>query len=152
MKISGASTALEPLVASAVLGGEQVLQTQPRSAAEWIALIRRGIPARAIDSVLEVIDLQQAELSRALDIPERTLIRRKKAGILSPEESEKLLRLARVIERATEVFEDRAAAVDWIKSTNPSLGHATPLSLLDTDLGTGSVIDTLGRIEHGVFA
>jgi uncharacterized protein (DUF2384 family) len=28
----------------------------------------------------------------------------------------------------------------------------TPLSLLDTDIGADSVLDTLGRIEHGVFA
>jgi uncharacterized protein (DUF2384 family) len=32
------------------------------------------------------------------------------------------------------------------------LSGATPLSLLDTDIGAESVLDTLGRIEHGVFA
>jgi len=31
------------------------------------------------------------------------------------------------------------------------LGGATPLSLIDTDDGAESVMDTLGRIEHGVF-
>jgi len=138
--------------ASSVLGGERVLRVRPRSAVEWIDLVRKGIPASAIDSVIQLVNVRQIELSRALDIPERTLVRRKKEGVLNREESGKLLRLARVIERAAEVFEDGPAALDWIKSSNASLGGATPLSMLDTDLGAGSVMDTLGRIEHGIFA
>ena len=62
------------------------------------------------------------------------------------------MRLARVIERAEETFEDIDAARDWLKSTNAALTGATPLSLLDTDIGAESVMDTLGRIEHGIFA
>jgi putative toxin-antitoxin system antitoxin component (TIGR02293 family) len=60
--------------------------------------------------------------------------------------------LARAVARGEEVFEDRDAAVDWLKAPNASLGGATPLSLLDTDIGAEGVMDTLGRIEHGVFA
>lgn len=137
--------------ASSILGGEQVLHARPRSTVEWIDLVRKGIPAPAIDAVIQFVNLRQTELCLALDIPERTLVRRKKEGVLNREESGKLLRLARVIERAAEVFEDGPAALDWIKSPNASLGGATPLSLLDTDLGADSVMDTLGRIEHGVF-
>jgi len=96
--------------------------------------------------------MSQAELSAALGIPERTLSRRKREGKLNSEESAKLIRLARVIERAEEVFEDFDSAIDWLKSANASLAAATPLSLLDTDIGAESVLDTLGRIEHGVFA
>ncbi|MEO7559782.1 MAG: antitoxin Xre-like helix-turn-helix domain-containing protein [Nitrosospira sp.] len=138
--------------ASSVLGGERVLRARPRSAVEWIDLVRKGIPAPAIDAVIQLVNLRQIELSRALDIPERTLVRRKKEGVLNREESGKLLRLARIVERAAEVFEEGPAALDWIKSPNASLGGATPLSMLDTDLGAGSVMDTLGRIEHGIFA
>ena len=94
----------------------------------------------------------QAELANALGIPERTLARRKKEGTLSSEESAKLVRLARVVERSRAVFEDIKPALDWLKSPNAALSGATPLSLLDTDIGTESVMDTLGRIEHGVFA
>ena len=52
--------------------------------------------------MLKVIDLSQAELAQALDIPERTLARRKREGVLSREESEKLLRLARTVARAAD--------------------------------------------------
>ena len=78
--------------------------------------------------------------------------RRKREGVLSPEESAKFLRFARVVERAGEVFEDSAAALAWLRTDNAALGGVTPLSLLDTDIGADSVLDTLGRIEHGVFA
>ena len=88
----------------------------------------------------------------ALDISERTLTRRKKEGALNSEESAKLVRLARVVVRAEETFEDFDTAVDWLKSPNAALSGALPLSLLDTDIGAESVIDSLGRIEHGVFA
>jgi len=49
-------------------------------------------------------------------------------------------------------LEDLDAALDWLKSPNAALAGTTPLSLLDTDIGAESVLDTLGRIEHGVFA
>lgn len=71
---------------------------------------------------------------------------------LTMDESEKLVRLARVVERATQVFDDKTLAMDWLKSTNAVLGGATPFSLLDTELGADSVFDTLGRLEQGVSA
>lgn len=135
-----------------VLGGKGVLRLEPRSAMDWIGMIREGIPAGAIESIISVAGLSQSELARALGIPERTLARRKREGLLNSEESSKLLRLARVISRAQDVFDDPAAAKDWVKAPNAALCGNTPLSLLDTDVGAESVLDTLGRIEHGVFA
>jgi|SRR5689334_8180145 len=135
-----------------VLGGKGVLGVKPRSALDWIEMVREGIPAAAVEPILDAVGLSQSELARALGIPERTLARRKHEGLLNSEESSKLLRLARVISRAQQVFDNPAAAVDWLKAPNAGFrGHA-PLNLLDTDIGAESVLDTLGRIEHGVFA
>lgn len=135
-----------------LLGGKRVLPVTPLSPLDWVSVIRRGISSAAVDSLTKFTRLSQAELSTALGIPERTLARRKREGKLNSEESAKLVRLARVIERAEEVFEDFDAAIDWLKSKNTSLSGWTPLSLLDTDIGAEGVMDTLGRIEHGVFA
>lgn len=142
----------EGLTAATVLGGETVLHALPGSILEWISLVRLGLSARTVDAAVRVMGISQTELARALDIPERTLARRKKEGVLSRVESEKLVRLARVVERAVEVFENDRAALDWLKSQNPALGGTSPLSLLDTDLGSVAVVNTLGRIEQGVFA
>ncbi|WP_058557153.1 antitoxin Xre/MbcA/ParS toxin-binding domain-containing protein [Thiohalocapsa sp. ML1] len=135
-----------------LLGGAAVLARVPRSELEWVDLIRRGLPAPALDALARNAGLAKADIAAAVGIPERTLARRKQEGRLHAEESSRLVRLARVIARAEQVFEEPAAAIDWLKSANAALGGATPLSLLDTDIGAEGVMDTLGRIEHGVFA
>ncbi|HRH82574.1 MAG TPA: DUF2384 domain-containing protein [Thiobacillaceae bacterium] len=140
------------LTVETLLGGHRTLQARPRTPLQWVSLVRQGIPSAAVDSLARVIRVSQAELAAALGIPDRTLARRKKEGVLNSEESAKVLRLARVVERAETVFEDQDAALDWLKSPNAALAGATPLSLVDTDIGAESVMDTLGRIEHGVFA
>ena len=135
-----------------LLGGRSVLRAKPHSTLDWISVIRRGIPAAALEALTKTIKVSHAELARALGIPERTLARRKREGLLSSEESAKLLRLARAVGRANEVFDDPAAALHWLKSPNAALSGASPLSILDTEIGAESVLDTLGRIEHGVYA
>lgn len=134
-----------------LLGGKQVLPIHPRTALQWITVIRQGIPSAASESLAKTLRMTQSELAASLGIPERTLARRKKEGMFNSEESAKLVRLARVVERAGEVFEDLDAALDWLKSPNAALSGVTPLSMLDTDIGAEAVLDTLGRIEHGVF-
>lgn len=135
-----------------LLGGHGVLRAGRHSTVDWINVIRRGLPAAAIEALTKAVKVSNVELARALGIPERTLARRKREGTLSSEESAKLLRLARAVGRANEVFEDTEAALHWLKSPNSALSGATPLSLLDTEIGAESVMDTLGRIEHGVYA
>jgi putative toxin-antitoxin system antitoxin component (TIGR02293 family) len=135
-----------------LLGGRGVLRANPHSTLDWINVIRRGIPAAAVEALTKAIKVSQSELARALGIPERTLARRRREGTLSSEESAKLLRLARAVGRANEVFEDPEAALHWLKSPNSALSGASPLSVLDTEIGAESVLDTLGRIEHGVYA
>jgi putative toxin-antitoxin system antitoxin component (TIGR02293 family) len=140
------------LTVESLLGGRGVLHAKPRSALDWVSIVRKGISSTAVDALTKALRVTQSELAVALGIPERTLARRKKEGTLSSEESSKLVRLARVVERAKEVFGDLETALNWLKSANAALAGAVPLSLMDTDIGTESVLDTLGRIEHGVFA
>jgi putative toxin-antitoxin system antitoxin component (TIGR02293 family) len=128
------------------------LQATPRSALDWVSLIRQGISSAAVEALTKTLRVTQSELASALGIPERTLARRKKEGTFNSDESAKLVRLARVVERAEDVFGDLNTALDWLKSVNAALLGATPLSMLDTDIGAENIMDTLGRIEHGVFA
>jgi len=151
------STATVPVIpsflpAEMLLGGEEVLHAHPRTSLEWIEVVRKGISAKSIGFVIKYVRVSQSELASSLGIPERTLIRRKRDGVLNTEESSKIVRMARVVERAGSVFNSIDAAISWLKTPVSALSGATPLSLLDTDIGAESVMDTLGRIEHGVFA
>src|SRR6266851_7534828 len=113
---AGAEKAFQSV--EAVLGGKDVLRAKPQSALDWVGVIREGIPARAVESILNTVRLSQTALAQALGIPERTLARRRREGVLNSEESSKLLRLARVVSRASKVFDDSVAALDWLKSPN----------------------------------
>jgi putative toxin-antitoxin system antitoxin component (TIGR02293 family) len=93
-----------------------------------VDVVRQGISSQALDAMLTSIGLSQAELAQALDIPERTLARRKREGVLNREESAKLLRLARVVARTVEVFEGLDPALAWLKTPIAALEGATPLS------------------------
>ena len=67
-------------------------------------------------------------------------------------EQDKQYRASRVFNRALEVHVDEDAARRWIARENRALGGVTPLSLLDTEAGYESVLDTLSRIETGVIS
>jgi putative toxin-antitoxin system antitoxin component (TIGR02293 family) len=72
-------------------------------------------------------------------------------GRLQKEESERVVRLQRLFDKALDVFEDRAAAQSWFNSPQLALGRKTPLDYADTELGAREVENLLSRIEHGVF-
>jgi putative toxin-antitoxin system antitoxin component (TIGR02293 family) len=148
----GLAKRAEAASAEAMLGVTAISHRKSLTPMEWVNVIRHGIPSAAVDSLTSCLHVSQSEFAEAVGIPERTLVRRKKEGLLNSEESAKLVRVARVYERAEEVFEDPEVALDWLKSANPSFSGAAPMSLLDTEIGAESVMDTLGRIEHGVFA
>ena len=67
-------------------------------------------------------------------------------------ESERVLRVARTLTRATEVLGSAEKARRWMRKANRALGGESPLSMLDTDLGTQAADEVLTRIEHGVFS
>ncbi len=137
---------------ASLLGGRRVLHTTPLSPLDWVLLIRKGFPSKTLESFGAHIGATNAELAEILGISVRALAWRRRKGILTPCESERMFRVARVVGRAEEVFGDRAKGLEWLKSPNISLGGVSPMSLLDTYIGGDWVMDTLGRVEHGVFA
>ncbi|MEE9282382.1 MAG: antitoxin Xre-like helix-turn-helix domain-containing protein [Myxococcota bacterium] len=136
----------------AVLGGSRALGRRMRSARQFTELVRAGLPFAAFEAVMTRYGLTQEVLSATVKLPKSTLARRRRSRRLTPEESDRLYRLARILAHATQVFEDTEAVADWLRSPIVALGKQDPLSLLDTDIGAGQVEQVLGRIEHGVIS
>jgi putative toxin-antitoxin system antitoxin component (TIGR02293 family) len=97
--------------------------------------------------------LPMESIARVMQIPKRTMVRRRKSRKLSPGESERLVRLSLIFEKATNLFEgDKAAARTWLNAPCKALGHIAPLVVAETELGARAVEDVIGQMEHGVFA
>jgi putative toxin-antitoxin system antitoxin component (TIGR02293 family) len=135
-----------------VLGGRTAGLRAVRTPEELKAWIREGLPFSSLETVMERFSLNRDEVSSALDLPPRTLARRKQERRLRPAESDRLFRLARLAAQAVEVLGSEDKASRWLHTPNRALGGEAPLTLLDTDLGARQVEDLLGRIEHGVYS
>lgn len=135
-----------------VLGGKAEAVRKLRSADDLNEWIRRGLPFAVLEAVVSRFHLNRDELSATLDLPARTLARRKLEQRLRPNESDRLYRFVRIATRASEVLGEEEKALQWLRAPNRALGGQPPLSRLDTDLGARQVEDILGRIEHGVFS
>jgi putative toxin-antitoxin system antitoxin component (TIGR02293 family) len=135
-----------------VLGGQETGGGAVRTSEDLKAWIREGLPFSSLETVMERFDLNRDEVSSALDLPPRTLARRKQERRLRPAESDRLFRLARLAAHAAEVLGSEEKASRWLHTANRALGGEAPLAMLDTDLGARQVEDVLGRIEHGVYS
>jgi putative toxin-antitoxin system antitoxin component (TIGR02293 family) len=94
-----------------------------------------------------------ARIAAIVGIPERTLARRRNSGRLTSDESERLLRVSGVFEKAVDLCEgNRAAALKWLTSPKKALENETPLLYSRTELGAREVENLIGRLEHGVFS
>ena len=118
-----------------------------------IDLIRKGLPAQAVDFVASLLSLSRAAFlqSDQDSAKHRGTAAAEQAEALTLEESDRVSRVAKVLRRAVEVFGDDAQAKAWMIDSVSSLGGRTPLSLLDTMEGYELVTNTLARIEYGVY-
>jgi putative toxin-antitoxin system antitoxin component (TIGR02293 family) len=130
------------------LGGPRLVPA--RSPGQLRALVRAGLPYASLAAVAAAFELPALDAVSILRIPRRTLARRKKERRLSAEESDRLVRLARIAALAEEVLGSRDAAGRWLAAQNRGLGGRTPLSDLDTDLGAEEVESVLLRLAHGI--
>jgi putative toxin-antitoxin system antitoxin component (TIGR02293 family) len=117
-----------------------------------IETLKRGLPVAAFERLRSTLGVSKTELAKVIGISERTLARRLKAGRFSSEESERIYRIARLLERASDVLGSEGEAVLWLTTAKRHLKGMTPLLYADTEVGAQTVERLLGRIEHGVFS
>jgi putative toxin-antitoxin system antitoxin component (TIGR02293 family) len=136
-----------------ILGGRRVLGTTIRNPSDLTHLIRKGLPTGSITVLAGKLHIGNSILSGKLGIPQRTWTRRlSQALLLTPAESDRTVRMARVFANAVEMIGDEEKAIEWLSTPNRALGGDRPLDLLDTDTGARLVEDILGRIAYGVYS
>jgi putative toxin-antitoxin system antitoxin component (TIGR02293 family) len=124
-----------------------------REPRELLQRLQKGLPFAALATFSSRSGLAAERIAALLDLPARTLARRKAASRFSPGESERLLRLSWVFEKAVDLFEgDVSAATLWLTTPKKALGNALPLDYSRTEIGGREVENLISRLEHGVFA
>lgn len=120
---------------------------------EVMRAVNKGFPYRAFDRFCRNSGLSFDAVIALIDIPRRTMTRRKAEGRFLPSESDRLLRVSRLFAQALELFEgNRDAATGWLVAAQSALGNAAPLDLARTEVGSREVERLIARLEHGVFS
>src|SRR5436190_3607467 len=120
--------------------------------AELIHRIQKGLRFSELKTLQDTLELPFEKLAAKLCISRSTLQRRKAAGRLSPDESDKVVRFSRLLRHATEVFGDAERARAWLKHPQVGLGGAVPLDYASTETGAREVDNLLGQIDYGVYS
>ncbi len=117
------------------------------------ALVAEGVPAGLLRDIADLLQVTPARLAEILQIAPRTLMRRLAHNSrLKPDESERTLRVGRLVHLAEELFQDREAASAWFRRPLRALGGASPLEMCASEPGAREVEALLGRVSHGVVA
>jgi putative toxin-antitoxin system antitoxin component (TIGR02293 family) len=135
--------------ANAQIGDWLGLQS-PTTEGEILRIVE-GRLAPSVIKRLSALGLERSEID-AVVIPSRTLQhRRSRREKLTVEESDRVLRVIRVLSLTESIYGSRERALNWLRKPHPRLDERTPLSLLKTDTGSRIVEELLIQIDEGIF-
>jgi len=118
-----------------------------------IAALEAGLPYSAFETLWDAVGISRKKLAEAVQINPRTLARRKQEDRFHADESERLFRIAMVVERAIELMQgDAGTAAAWLMTPAHALKEKRPLDYAGTELGAGAVMRLMERFEHGAFS
>lgn len=112
-----------------------------------VRAVREGLSKDLVNELVKTGTLTTAELDR-LGIPHLAGRSRK----LSTDQSDRFVRVVRVIKEAIDTFANKEKALRWLRNPADVLDGQTPLELLYTDIGARTVETLLRRIAHGIAA
>ncbi|HEX8359869.1 MAG TPA: antitoxin Xre/MbcA/ParS toxin-binding domain-containing protein [Longimicrobium sp.] len=135
-----------------MLGGGQVFVGRViRSDLDLVEAVQDGLPMAAVSAVVERSALTVAEVEQIVFL-HGSAAERMGCATLTPEESDRLARVARVTALASETIGDPVRAAGWLRTRNRALGGAVPIELLRSGEGGRIVEETLLQVAHGLFA
>ncbi|QCP49092.1 DUF2384 domain-containing protein [Trinickia violacea] len=127
-----------------------LLQTPIRSSLNLAVLAQERVDADVVDR-FRAHGLKAEEL--LFIIHRRTLSRRRRNGErLSKDESDKAIRLARVVAQAEVVFGSREKALTWLRGRKTKFAGKTALEMVTMEHGARLVEEALTLIDEGYFA
>jgi putative toxin-antitoxin system antitoxin component (TIGR02293 family) len=132
-----------------VLGGRPVLRRNVRTWRDLERLVQEGLPKRSLQSVARRVVEPAASVNAFVYrvVPPATFKRRKR---LTPDESERTERLARVVALAEQLWGNEQEARAFLNRPHRLLDDETPLTVARSELGARRIEQLLLDIEHGL--
>jgi putative toxin-antitoxin system antitoxin component (TIGR02293 family) len=140
------------IIASHVHGARTKAAEQLRTTNVVVQAVQHGLPFAELEALQTALDLPLEKLAPKLGLSRATLHRRKQEGRLTPIESDRLMRYARLMGTALEVFEDATTAREWLKRPQFGLNRQVPLDYAESEIGAREVETLLWRIAYGVYS
>ncbi len=126
-----------------------ILNDQISSESDLADLVERRLHPRTLDALKEA-GLTEKSLYQLI-IPRRTLEHRKERhGLLTEEESDRVVRLARVIALAKSIFGDDEKTWAWLNDADQFSGK-NALAKASTSAGARQVEERLYQLYYGIF-
>lgn len=115
-----------------------------------ISEIRKGAPASSLVGMAEALRVPRERIYELVGLSSSTAKRKlSKDETLDPLMTERLTRIGAIEKLAEDTFGDAGLASAWLQTGNLGLGNATPLSMLDTEIGCREVSRILNAIAYG---
>ena len=118
-----------------------------------ISAVKRGLSIRHLEQFLKHTQLPKSAVLRVLKLTASEYQKRIAGRRLTPLESERLWRLAKVYKKSLDLFEGNTEqATQWLTTPQRALQGVSPLLSTITEPGAAEVEELIGRIEYGVLS
>jgi len=132
------------------IGTGQILAA--KSSFQLIQAIEKGLNFSQLEKLQRALGVSLDQVATILGMARATLHRRKMSGRLDPQESDRVMRFARLFDRAAVVLETAENARAWFFAPQRGLGGEKPVNFAQTEVGAREVEDLLERIDRTVYS
>jgi putative toxin-antitoxin system antitoxin component (TIGR02293 family) len=113
--------------------------------------IEAGLPISVVESLLEM-GISTTEVNELVVKPRTLSHRRDRGQPLSIDESDRAVRVIRIIEQATDAFGEKDKAMRWLRKRKRRFDGRAPMDMLLTETGGRLVEEMLTQIDEGMVA
>ena len=122
----------------------------PTSDFNLAEIVEGGLPLASLTQLRER-GLTATELSDIVISPRTLKHRKARNEPLSQEETDRAVRVARIVALAEDVFGNHDKALLWLRSPDDRLASRTPLNMLHTESGGRLVESMLWALDEGIY-
>ncbi|EAM2896175.1 DUF2384 domain-containing protein [Salmonella enterica] len=114
--------------------------------------ISEGLDGKVAQVIIDWTKITQKDFCKMSGISSKALSRGLKTRF-SAAQSERLVRIIRIIDRAVELFEgDKDGTQKWLRTPNMALDWKEPAELMASETGAYVIIKLITRLENGVYS